>query len=135
MILCFNAKSNDNFIFDLTSSVLNIFSYFRPLLCKSLFSVVLFCSISVWKVVIMYYVSFFEKYLFEWHRIWTNFYWINTLIFSSLNENCELKNLLAKVEKVLTFLFALFIDLESMVHELLFQNVKVIIKDAHYFSF
>ena len=50
---------------------------------------------------------------------------IDTWIFS-LNQNYKFKNLLAKVEKVLTFLTFPFFNLEQMIHYwvISFQNFK-----------
>ena len=54
----------------------------------------------------------------EWYKVWVLHFSLVTVfiksilkMFFSLTENFKLKNLLVKVEKVLTFLFLVFLSL------------------------
>ena len=93
--------------------------FIKPLLCKNLFSVVLFCSIIMGNAIIIYYVLFWNN-TFYWmiqsmviaSFTCDNFNWINTWIFPSVNKNYNLSNPAAKVEKVLTIFSRSFFNLE-----------------------
>ena len=88
---------------------------FRPMLCKSLFSAAVFCSITLWSVIVEYHLLLFI--IIEWcmvFSLWTVF--IRSMLFSSLNDNYILQDLLTKSEKVSKFLSLAFFKLAYMIH-------------------
>ena len=88
---------------------------FRPMLCKSLFSAAVFCSITLWSAIIEYHLLLFI--IIEWcmvFSLWRVF--IRSMLFSSLNDNYILQDLLTKSEKVSKFLSLAFFKLAYMIH-------------------
>ena len=108
----------------------------RTLLFKSLFSVILYNCIIMRNAL---FIIFGKIPFTKWYRVWVlhchSFHSNDTWLFS-INENCKLKNLFAKVEKVLTFLsLTFFKDALSGFRQFLETESSLkMVKNAFYFT-